>query len=118
MRLWKILTTLALSGAFAFITASVPSAFAQSANLGQASGLTAPNNDAGSGGNHAPGTKIAGPHEPANLAPRNGSAKSSTTLPLAAGSANPDAFSSSTASMTAKPVHPQDQQATGELHNK
>jgi hypothetical protein len=98
--------TLALGGAFAFI-ASAPSAFAQNANPGPANGLTAPNNDAGSGGSHAPGSKISGPHEPANPIPGNGSANESTTALPTADNANPEASSNSTGPVTAKPGHPE-----------
>jgi hypothetical protein len=113
MRLPQTLVILALGSAFAFIGASVPGALAQSANPGPAGALTSPNNDAGSGGSHAPGSKISGPDQPANPAPGNGSANNSTTVPPTAGSANPGTFSNAAGPLTAKPGHPENHGANG-----
>ena len=113
MRLRKTLATVALGGAFAFMAVSAPGVFAQTANPGPAGGLTMPNNDAGSGGSHAPGSKISGPDQPANPAPGNGSANDSTTVPPTAGSANPGTFSNSAGPLTAQPGHTEKEGAAG-----
>jgi hypothetical protein len=75
--------------------------------------MTAPNNDAGSGGTHAPGSKVSGPYSPSNPLPGNGAANDSTTVPPTAGSANPGSFSSSSGPLSAKPGHPEGQGAAG-----
>lgn len=113
MRLRKTLMTLTLGGAFAFMM-SAPGAFAQNANPGPMNSLIAPNNDAGSGGSHAPGTKYSGPFQPANPMPGNGSANDVGAVPsTTANDANPRTFSSSTLPMTANPDNPEGQGPAG-----
>lgn len=113
MRLQKTLVAMVLGGGFVFITAAAPVALAQTANSGRVGGLTAPNNDAGSGGSHAPGSKISGPDQPANPVPGNGSANNSTTFPTTTGGANPGTFSNSAGPLTSKPGHPETQGSGG-----
>ncbi|MBV8361513.1 MAG: BON domain-containing protein [Deltaproteobacteria bacterium] len=64
----KTLATLALASSLIF-TGWIPRAFAQSNVSRSTRELTTPNNDAGSGGNRAPGTKISGPYQAANTVP-------------------------------------------------
>jgi len=68
MRVKKTLVTLVLGSAFIFTT-WIPRSFAQNTLSASVPELTAPNNDAGSGGDRAPGTKVSGPHQPANTVP-------------------------------------------------
>jgi osmotically-inducible protein OsmY len=64
----KTLVPLVLASALIF-TGWIPRSFAQSTVSRSARELTAPNNDAGSGGNRAPGTKASGPYQAANTVP-------------------------------------------------
>ncbi len=68
MHVKKTLVTLALASTFIFM-GWIPRSFAQSAVSRSARELTTPNNDAGSGGNRAPGTKVSGPYQAANTVP-------------------------------------------------
>jgi hypothetical protein len=65
MRIKQILVTVALASALLFADC-ISRSLAQSTLSEAARELAAPNNDAGSGGDHAPGTKVAGPHQPAS----------------------------------------------------
>jgi hypothetical protein len=68
MHVKKTSVTLALASAF-MLTGWVTLSFAQSPVSPLAHALTTPNNDAGSGGSHAPGTKVSGPYQAANTVP-------------------------------------------------
>jgi hypothetical protein len=68
MHVEKTLVTLALAVAF-MLTGWVTLSLAQSSVSQSAHGLTTPNNDAGSGGSDAPGTKVSGPYQAANTVP-------------------------------------------------
>jgi hypothetical protein len=68
MHIRKTLVTLALASVF-MLTEWVPQSFTQNMVSRSAHELTTPNNDAGSGGSHAPGTKVSGPYQPANTGP-------------------------------------------------
>jgi osmotically-inducible protein OsmY len=68
MHIRKTLVTLALASAFT-LTGWAPRSFAQNMVSRSAQEMTTPNNDAGSGGSDAPGTKVSGPYQPANTDP-------------------------------------------------
>jgi len=68
MHVKKTLVTLPLVSAL-MLTGWVPGSLAQSIVSRSARELTTPNNDAGSGGSRAPGTKVSGPHQPADTVP-------------------------------------------------
>jgi osmotically-inducible protein OsmY len=68
MHIRKTLVTLALASGF-MLTEWAPQSFAQNTALRSAHELIKPNNDAGSGGSNAPGTKVSGPYQAANAVP-------------------------------------------------
>jgi hyperosmotically inducible periplasmic protein len=68
MHIRKTLVTLALASAF-MLTEWAPQSLAQNIASRSAHELITPNNDAGSGGSDAPGTKVSGPYQPANTDP-------------------------------------------------
>ena len=68
MHVRKTLMILALASAF-MLTGWGPQSFAQNIVSRSARELTTPNNDAGSGGSRAPGTKVSGPYQATNTVP-------------------------------------------------
>jgi hypothetical protein len=65
MRLGRKLTTVALGGAFALMTAAAPTVFAQAKNPGAAvNSVTGSGNGSGSPGTNGPTVKINGPYSP------------------------------------------------------